>query len=43
LAEIQCKEKNLTQGRERLLGVERAAKEKGFELVVRRVRGRGCG
>jgi serine/threonine protein kinase/tetratricopeptide (TPR) repeat protein len=39
LAEIQCKEKNLTQGRERLQEVERAAKEKGFEMVSRRARG----
>ena len=41
LAEIQCKGKNAGQGRERIQEVERAAKEKGFEMVVRRARAAG--
>ncbi|MGD0297666.1 MAG: protein kinase [Bryobacteraceae bacterium] len=36
LGEIQCKGKNVAQGRERLQEVARAAKEKGFELIVRK-------
>jgi tetratricopeptide (TPR) repeat protein len=36
LAEIQCKGKNAAQGRERLREVASAAKEKGFELMVRK-------
>jgi tetratricopeptide (TPR) repeat protein len=37
LAEIQCKGKNPRQGLERLEGVARAAKEKGFGLIGQRV------
>jgi serine/threonine protein kinase/tetratricopeptide (TPR) repeat protein len=44
LAEIECRGKKRAQGLERLEGVARAAKEKGFGLIGRRVveiRGRG--